>query len=277
MAELTSQTGVKVTIRRRPRKPVEKPDPTQVKPGTRPAPKRTVVKPSKEPSLPGKPRKTPRAPARKPSRYTGKFSPKKPLPEVVEGKSGDIPTVGPASKPEKSRVSPELLDMLAKLSTWEPKSDAAVLEAASRLAQAAREKIDYPKEEPGDVLENAMWACTKLVGRVLVRDNGVSQEYDYVTGVTRDDPGNAVEISTVHLFHRDRVGEMAVGCRTINVPAGKVIVEDPGVSGRVTRKKPGCPVPGYDVDTGRCPLVPLVRSEIARIAEAFAPIMEEPE
>lgn len=245
----------KVTIKLRKRAVREKPEPAQ-EAKAKPARGKSAVK-------------------AKVSRFRPKR--KAPLPGVVDGMSGDIPTVGPASKPEKSRVSPELLDMLAKLSTWEPKSDAAVLEAANRLAQAAREKIDYPKEEPGDVLENAMWACAKLVGRVLVRDNGVSQEYDYVTGVTRDDPGNAVEISTVHLFHRDRVGEMAVGCRTINVPAGKVIVEDPGVSGRVTRKKPGCPVPGYDVDTGRCPLVPLVRSEIARIAEAFAPLMEEPE
>lgn len=258
---------LKVRFKRRPSP--ETPDPKQVKPGTKPAPKRTVAKPAKEPAIPGKPRKPAGRPARKPGRYTGKFSPRKPLPEVVEGKSGEIRTVGPASKKERSRVSPELLDMLAKLSTWEPKSDSAVLEAATRLAQAAREKIDYPKEEPVDVLDSAMWACSGLAGRVLTRDNGVSLEYDYVTVVTRDDPGNAVELSTVHLFHRDRLGEMAVSVRTIKVPAARVIVEDPSVSGKVRRKKPVCPVPGYDVDTEAFPLKPVIVAELEKLCDGL--------
>lgn len=184
---------------------------------------------------------------------------KAPLPGVVEGMSGGIPTVGPAVPPGKPAVSQELLDMLAKLSTWKPRSDLAVLEAATRLAQAAREKVDYPKESGDDVLQKAMWSCLDLPGKLLARDNGVCTEYDYVMSVTEDRDNSAVVLETLHLFRRSRVGEQAMGIRTISVPAGSVMAVDPEAMARVRRRRAFCPLPGYDLMTpGAGPLDPFL-------------------
>ena len=67
--------------------------------------------------------------------------------------------------------------MLGKLAKWTPKTNEDVLEAANRLAQAAREIIEKPSlRSPRDLLKFS----DKIIGHVLSRKNGVSIDYDYV-------------------------------------------------------------------------------------------------
>ena len=147
--------------------------------------------------------------------------------------------------PETTGASGELLDMLQKLSGWTPQSDEAVLEAANRLAQAAREKItpDMFKERAVS-LDRALATCRKLVGHTLSKFNGIGEDHDYVVEAEKD--GSMLALSTVHMFKRNRIGEWAVSSRTVYVDPGSVMSDRSIVKGR-----PGtpCRIAGYTLDS----------------------------
>ena len=141
----------------------------------------------------------------------------------------------------------ELVDMVKKMSDWTPQSNAAVLEVANRLAQAAREKItpDMFKEDAGS-LDKALALCSKIKGHTLSKFNGIGEDHDYVVDVAIS--GKMLELSTVHMFKRNRIGEWAVSARKIYVDAGMVMAD----RRIVTRKQSGnvrCNIAGYNLDT----------------------------
>lgn len=141
----------------------------------------------------------------------------------------------------------ELVDMVKKMSEWTPPSNAAVLEVANRLAQAAREKItpDMFKEDARS-LDKALALCSKIKGHTLSKFNGIGEDHDYVVDVAIS--GKMLELSTVHMFKRNRIGEWAVSARKIYVDAGMVMAD----RRIVTRKQSGnvrCNIAGYSLDT----------------------------
>ena len=147
-------------------------------------------------------------------------------------------------------VSPELVGMLRKLADWNPKSDAAVLEAANRLAQAAREKLtpDLFKEKAADS-RTALAICSKLKGHTLSRYNGIGEDHHYVVSAScHDKERKVIELSTIYLFRRNRIGEWSVGLRTLHVDAGEVTA-DRSVVTYGKRHDNTCPLPGYKMDS----------------------------
>lgn len=144
-------------------------------------------------------------------------------------------------------ADPELVDMVKKMSDWNPQSNAAVLEVANRLAQAAREKItpDMFKEDTRS-LDKALALCSRIKGHTLSKFNGIGEDHDYVVDVAIS--GKMLELSTVHMFKRNRIGEWAVSARKIYVDAG-MVMSDRSI---VTRKQSGnthCKIAGYSLDT----------------------------
>lgn len=144
------------------------------------------------------------------------------------------------------KVSQDLLDMLKALSTWMPKSDKAVLEAATRLAQAAREKIDYP-EEPSKV--DPFDKVFELVCHTLTRYDGISDSHDYILSVEASDDRTELAISSLHLFRRNRIGEPAISHRLLHFNARELLSDVQDAKSRIHRRRPFCPFPGYTLDT----------------------------
>ncbi len=163
-------------------------------------------------------------------------------------KPRELPGTPKASPKEPTRVDPELVSMLRKLSTWNPSSDNAVLEAANRLVQAAMEKVfPYGKDQKArPSLQDAVNACIPLKGHFLTKDNGVGVDHDYVLDVGQRE-GN-VELSTVHIFRRNRIAEWAVSLRTIRVSPEDVAVDRSRVLKGISRK-PSRVIPGMSVDS----------------------------
>ena len=107
----------------------------------------------------------------------------------------------------------ELVDMVKKMSDWTPPSNAAVLEVANRLAQAAREKITPGMfNDDARSLDKALALCSKIKGHTLSKFNGIGEDHDYVVDVAIS--GKMLELSTVHMFKRNRIGEWAVSARS---------------------------------------------------------------
>jgi hypothetical protein len=149
--------------------------------------------------------------------------------------------------PKPSGASPELLNMLKKLADWNPKSNEAVLEVANRLAQAAREQITPDLfKKPDTPVAAAMEKCKKLIGHTLTRFNGISDDHDYITDatVTQD---NSIILHSVHMFKRNRVGELAASMRMIYVHPGTILADRTKVTGK--KNHTDCPIPGYTLDT----------------------------
>lgn len=104
--------------------------------------------------------------------------------------------------------------MLGKLAKWTPKTNEDVLEAANRLAQAAREIIEKPSlRSPIDLLK----VSDKILGRVLSRKNGVSIDYDYVYQIEFLANDRGIVLGTIHMFRRNRIAEWAMSLRKIEV------------------------------------------------------------
>ena len=104
--------------------------------------------------------------------------------------------------------------MLGKLAKWTPKTNEDVLEAANRLAQAAREIIEKPSlRSPVDLLK----VSDKILGRVLSRKNGVSIDYDYVYQIEFLANDRGIALGTIHMFRRNRIAEWAMSLRKIEV------------------------------------------------------------
>lgn len=177
----------------------------------------------------------------------------------------------PPVKPKKTTkespgVDPELTGMLAKLATWTPKSNQAVMEAASRLMQAAREKIDYQDADMRkSTAEDNMKLCMSLVGHTLTRHNGVSNEFDYVLSVKLAEDRQQIDVESVHLFRRNRIGEPAISHRFLHFQVDSILTDDPEVLARVKRNKPACILPGYAVDT----------REAAEAYRRYAPVLAD--
>jgi len=185
-------------------------------------------KPAKPRELPGKSEEPPESPPESPTKSPPKSPPKIPVKTT-------------------SSADPELVSMLRKLADWEPSSDHAVLEAGNRLVQAAMEKLfPYGKVAGQAALYDAVAACMPLKGHFLTRDNGVGVDHDYVLDVGQRE-GN-VELSTVHIFRRNRIAEWAVSLRTIRVAPDEVAIDRSRVLRGIGRK-PSRVIPGMSVDS----------------------------
>lgn len=202
-------------------------------------------------------------------------------PRELPGKSEEPPKSPPESPPKSSpkvpvkttaTADPELVSMLRKLSTWNPSSDNAVLEAANRLVQSAMEKVfPYGKDQKArPSLQDAVNACIPLKGHFLSKDNGVGVDHDYVLDVGQRE-GN-VELSTVHIFRRNRIAEWAVSLRTIRVAPDEVAIDRSRVLRGIGRK-PSRVIPGMTVDSREasddfCSVVPIVDA-LSRMATSM--------
>lgn len=151
-------------------------------------------------------------------------------------------------KSPSAGCSPELSAMLGTLSKWKPASDHSVLEAANRLAQAAREKIapDLFKPDKARARE-ALAICEKLKGHTISKFNGIGEDHDYVTGAAQEGDCGVV-LDTVHLFKRNRIGEWSVSVRRLHIPAGTVLSGRLAVNA-VSPRGNRCPLHGYEMDT----------------------------
>ena len=124
----------------------------------------------------------------------------------------DKPKANPKVKkpsPDKPReVSPLLTEMLQKLSGWTPHSNEGVLEAANRLAQAAREEIDRDtvKKAAIDTVEYAK----NLQFHTLTYWNGVSSEHSLVTRVEYSKGNSTVSFHMIRVFSYNRIGTPAM-------------------------------------------------------------------
>ena len=121
----------------------------------------------------------------------------------------ELNTVNRVLKQEPTKqVSPLLTGMLQKLSGWTPQSNEGVLEAANRLAQAAREEIDKDtvKEAAIDTVEYAK----NLQFHTLTYWNGVSSEHSLVTRVEYSKGNSTVSFHMIRVFSYNRIGTPAM-------------------------------------------------------------------
>lgn len=168
-------------------------------------------------------------------------------------------------------VSRELADMVRRMADWNPQSDAAVLEAANRLAQAAREKLTPDAETAcGMHVSEAMTLCSKLKGHTITRFNGIGEDHDLVLGVSAGKGSACIELKTVHAFKRNRIAEWAVSVRTVYVPVADVLSGMPTVKSR-RRSGKNCPVPGYSLDTpGAAESIEQLRETLGIVSNALS-------
>ena len=108
----------------------------------------------------------------------------------------------------KTPVTPDITEMLAKLSKWKPSSLEQVITACERLIHAANEDIYYGNSRADDSEKKAFF--NSLVNKMLTYGNGVanSTEYLYVTrvNIVEADLDTAVKITGIRLSKFNRIG-----------------------------------------------------------------------
>lgn len=169
-------------------------------------------------------------------------------------------------------TSPELLDMLRKLASWNPRSDEAVLEAANRLAQAAREKITPDLfKKPETSVADAFDICKPLIGHTITRFNGISDDHDYIfdIAITLD---RTIMLRTVHMFRYNRIGELSVSIRELNF-APCTIMADRSKVISVKERVDNEPLPGYTLDT---PDAAETLKEARRLIDGIGMVLPKP-
>ncbi|MBR2305743.1 MAG: hypothetical protein IKA48_00780 [Fibrobacter sp.] len=150
--------------------------------------------------------------------------------------------------PKATGTSLELLDMLRKLASWNPRSDEAVLEAANRLAQAAREKITPDLfKKPDTSVADAFDRSKTFIGHTLTRFNGISDDHYYIfdIAITLD---RTIMLRTVHMFRYNRIGELSVSIRELNFSPCMIMADRSKVISVKEHADKG-PLPGYTLDT----------------------------
>lgn len=175
-------------------------------------------------------------------------------------------------RPKATGTSPELLDMLRKLATWNPKSDEAVLEAANRLAQAAREKITPDLfKKPDTSVADAFDICKPLIGHTITRFNGISDDHDYIfdIAITLD---RTIMLRTLHMFRYNRIGELAVSIRELHFSPCMIMADRSKVISVKGRADNG-PLPGYTLDT---PDAAATLKEARRLIDGIGMVLPKP-
>ena len=108
----------------------------------------------------------------------------------------------------KTPVTPDITEMLAKLSTWKPSSLEQVITACERLIHAANEDIYYGNSRADDSEKRDFF--NSLVNKMLTYGNGVanSTEYLYVTrvNIVEADLDTTVKITGIRLSKFNRIG-----------------------------------------------------------------------
>lgn len=108
----------------------------------------------------------------------------------------------------KTPVTPDITEMLAKLSTWKPSSLEQVITACERLIHAANEDIYYGNSRADDGEKRDFF--NSLVNKMLTYGNGVanSTEYLYVTrvNIVEADLDTTAKITGIRLSKFNRIG-----------------------------------------------------------------------
>ena len=172
---------------------------------------------------------------------TSRKSPQNP----VKPRRARVPKDAGRLAPEKSSVSPVLLEMLERLKGWTPKSNDNVRAVARKLLLA----VDSAETKDADgscnrVLSEALATCQRLVGHTLTCKNGVSLDFDFV--VCYNYYHGEIVLDTVHMFKRNRIGEYAMSIRKLKLSPSSILCTS--ADSECPGRRP-CPIPGMSLDT----------------------------